>query len=252
MKIKKLLLSAVMSITMAHMIAQVNVDVNLNIKHSVNGVSDFGRERHITVHSTPTEIDWIGEEDKLDYFINDLDVYFGRDNGSSTWKFQASEEDENNRNHVDSLWFKGFGSWLKDEYAKKTLAHQYETKGAMIMGTNPHPLYPTLSWYDNGSTWSGWQTKNVEASSEWVELYLDYAFRKYMGQPGEPLPTYWEVVNEIDMEFMTGKLLFSSYEHIWEYHNLVKKALDERLGEKAPKVGGMTWGHHLLSTITNR
>ncbi|WP_068471983.1 Ig-like domain-containing protein [Saccharicrinis aurantiacus] len=244
MKIKKLLLSAVMSITMAHMIAQVNVDVNLNIKHSVNGVSDFGRERHITVHSTPTEIDWIGEEDKLDYFINDLDVYFGRDNGSSTWKFQASEEDENNRNHVDSLWFKGFGSWLKDEYAKKTIAHQYETKGAMIMGTNPHPLYPTLSWYDNGSTWSGWQPKNVETSSEWVELYLDYAFRKYMGQPGEPLPTYWEVVNEIDMEFMTGKLLFSSYEHIWEYHNLVKKALDERLGEKAPKVGGMTWGQH--------
>ncbi|AZQ65561.1 hypothetical protein EI427_25445 [Flammeovirga pectinis] len=29
---------------------EINVDVNLNIIHSVEGVSDFGRERHKIVH----------------------------------------------------------------------------------------------------------------------------------------------------------------------------------------------------------
>lgn len=52
----------------------VQVDVNLNMVHSVDGISDFGRDRHITVHSASTDRDWDGQEDKLDYFINDLDV----------------------------------------------------------------------------------------------------------------------------------------------------------------------------------
>ena len=50
--------------------AQVNVGVKLDTKHSVGGVSDFGRERHITVHSSLSESDWVGEEDKLDYRNN--------------------------------------------------------------------------------------------------------------------------------------------------------------------------------------
>ena len=51
-----------------HLMAQtVDVDVNWNIEHRVGGISDFGRERHITVHSCLIENDWNGEEDKLDY-----------------------------------------------------------------------------------------------------------------------------------------------------------------------------------------
>ena len=71
-------------------LAQTNVSVNWNMKHSVNGVSDFNREKHITLHSALGEPDWNGEYDKMNYLMNDLDVYFGRDNGSSTWKFKAT------------------------------------------------------------------------------------------------------------------------------------------------------------------
>ena len=46
---------------------------------SVNGVSNFGRERRMTIHSDLQEGDWKGHEDKLNYLINDLDVYFGRE-----------------------------------------------------------------------------------------------------------------------------------------------------------------------------
>ena len=86
MKKSLLALSLTSLIGASQLSSQVSVSVNFNIKHEVGGVSDFGRERHITVHSTLGENDWTGEYDKMDYLMNDLDVYFGRDNGSSNWR----------------------------------------------------------------------------------------------------------------------------------------------------------------------
>nr|WP_010925629.1 Ig-like domain-containing protein [Microscilla sp. PRE1]AAK62837.1 MS115, putative beta-agarase precursor [Microscilla sp. PRE1] len=227
----------------------VQVDVNLNVKHSVGGVSDFGRDRHMTVHSSLTEPDWQGEEAKMDYLLTDLDTYLGRDNGSATWKFASTPQDPNNPHHpsVDSM--QAFGDWLKGEYESLTNRHQYESRASgMIMGTNAHPTYPTLSWYANGSTWTDpqWQPKDVQTSADWVTEYLDKFFAHSPSVDGEPLPKYWEVVNEPDMEYMTGKFMVTSQEKIWEYHNLVAQGVKERLGTDAPLIGGMTWGLHDL------
>ncbi|WP_298532767.1 Ig-like domain-containing protein [uncultured Algibacter sp.] len=222
----------------------IEIDVNLNIEHSVDGISDFSRERHINVHSTPTENDWIGEEDKLHYLIQDLDVYFGRDNGSSTWKFKLTPQDASRPAKADLDWMVTEGNRLKTLYETERLAHQYKNKGHMIMGTNPHPLYPTLSWNGDGVTDTGWQPYDVDTSAEWVVQYLDKYFAQNNGDSGEPLPTYWEVVNEIDMLMMTGVMTCTSQEKIWEYHNLVAEGIKQRLGSKAPKIGGMTWGLH--------
>ncbi len=223
---------------------EVQVDLNLNVIHSVDNVSDFGRERHMIVHSTPTDADWIGEEDKRSYLIDDLNVYFGRDNGSATWKFNNTPADPNRPHYPDMEWMKTEALRLKKLYDEQNLAHQYEYKGPMIMGTNPHPTYPTLSWHTDGMTWTGWQPQDVETSVDWVVQYLDHYFQEHPGGSGEPMPTYWEVVNEIDMLMMTGHLTFTSIEQIWKYHNLVAKGVKERLGSKAPQVGGMTWGMH--------
>lgn len=227
------------------MAQSVDVDVNWNIKHSVGGVSDFGRERHITVHSSLTDVDWDGEEDKMDYLMNDLDVYFGRDNGASTWKFKASVEDPNRPNHADLAAMADYGEFLKGDYDAMTSRLPYESRQQeMIMGTNPHPLYPTLSWYENGSTWDGWQPMDVETSVEWVVNYLDFYFKKKGESSGEKLPMYWEVINEPDMTLMTGQFMVSSWESLWKYHNLVAAGVRERMGDDAPLIGGMTWGLH--------
>ena len=59
---------------------------------------------------------------------------------------------------------------------------------------------------------------------------------------------YWEVINEPDMVVNNihtwGGLNWasSSWEALWEYSSIVAKGVKERLGYKAPKVGGMTWG----------
>ncbi|NME69318.1 Ig-like domain-containing protein [Flammeovirga aprica] len=226
----------------------VNVDVNLNIKHSVNGVSEFEREKYMTLHGTAFETDWDGEEDKLDYLLNKLDTYFGRDTGSATWKFSATEEDPNRPNRPSLEHMNELGTWLKGEYEKDYLTHQYEKKSReLIGGTNPHPTYPTLSWNGDGVTWTGWQPMDVDVSAEWVVNYLDMFFRKTEGGQGEPLPGYWEVINEPDMPMMTGHMTCTSQEKIWEYHNLVAQGVKERFGADnpyRPKIGGMTWGLH--------
>ncbi|QBG45895.1 hypothetical protein EGM51_00150 [Verrucomicrobia bacterium S94] len=224
----------------------VNVDVNWNIEYSVNGISDFGRERHITVHSAIRDPDWEGEEDKLDYLMNDLDVYFGRDNGSATWKFQATPEDPERPNMADTNWLANFDAWWKTQYDADLDWHRYEARGQeMIMGHNPHPVYPTLSWYPNGFA-DGWQPLDVETSAEWIIEYMDTAFRRPGESSGELPPKYWEVINEPDMELMTGQFMVSNWESLWEYHNLVATGIRERMGEDAPLIGGMTWGLHDL------
>lgn len=233
----------------------VEVDVNVDIKHSVNGVSDFGRERHITIHSNLYEGDWNGELDKAKYLIDDLDVYFGRDNGTSSFLFGFSPADTErpNKHDRDSLtnmleFWRGF---FEDRLVDENRVQFKDKIQSMIMGTNPHPTYPTLSYgHPSGSVWgrengSIWIPQDIETSAEWVVQYMDEFFTQNAGNE-MPMPKYWEVVNEPDFVLNTGQFMMSSWEDIFEYHNLVAKGIKEKLGSRAPKIGGMTWGLHDL------
>ncbi|WP_027330212.1 carbohydrate-binding protein [Marinimicrobium agarilyticum] len=224
----------------------VTVNVNANIEHIVNGVSDFGRDRHMTMHSTVFEQDWNGHTDKLNYVLNTLDVYFGRDNGSATWKFGETPEDEQRPNHADLEWMVTRGEELRQLYENTPLYDRFpESKTEMIAGTNPHPTYPTLSWYSTGFTNTDWQPKDIQTSAEWMGQYLEQYFaHSGNGNVGEPMPTFWEVINEPDMKMKTGAFMVTNQEAIWEYHNLVANQIRSRLGSEAPMIGGMTWGQH--------
>jgi uncharacterized protein YjdB len=229
----------------------VNVDVNLNMKHSVDNVSDFGRDRHMTIHSSATEGDWKGEEDKLDYLINDLGVYFGRETGSATWKMLGVEEDPNNAGWPHETQMIEHGNGLKKwiSSAEFVPRNQYKSKSNnMIMGINDFsPMYSNLSWYPTfGKGKDGWFVKDTDAAAEWVSLYLDHYFAKSPGENGDPLPKYWECYNEPDMNFMNPSfgMIVSSLEKNWEYHKLIAQNVRARLGDKAPKIGGMTQGQH--------
>ncbi len=253
MKLKRILIPICLALMLQNAMAQVNVDINLNIKHSVEGVSDFGRERHMTLHSSLTERDWEGHEDMMDYLINDLDVYFGRDNGSAGWKNSLVTEDPNKPNWPDLDYLKSYGTGLKQWYETDAFGarRQYEGKSKnMIMGITPHPNYPTLDWHAGGpgrvsaGTDNEWQVLDVKASAYWMAHYLDNHFSKG-GGIGEPLPGYWECINEPDMEmFGWFKMFVTSPELLWEYHNETAKVMKEVLGNNAPKIGGMTWGQH--------
>ena len=60
-------------------------------------------------------------------------------------------------------------------------------------------------------------------------------------------PMFWEVTNEPDMIVNArNKFFLSSWESIFEYHNLVAERVRKRMGDRAPLIGGMTWGLHDL------
>ncbi|MDO6758789.1 Ig-like domain-containing protein [Tamlana sp. 2_MG-2023] len=221
------------------------------MKHSVDNVSDFGRERHMTIHSTPFENDWNGEEDKLDYLINDLGVYFGRETGSATWKMQGVEEDPNNPGWANEAQMVEHSNGLKawESSADFISRQQYVSKtNNMIMGINDtSPMYSNLSWFPGfGKGKDGWFVKDVDAAADWVGKYMDHYFAKSPGAPGNKLPKYWECYNEPDMNFMNPSfgMIVSSLEKNWEYHKLVAQEVRDRLGSQAPLIGGMTQGQH--------
>ncbi|MFY0601568.1 MAG: Ig-like domain-containing protein [Cyclobacteriaceae bacterium] len=235
----------------------VEVDVNENIKHSVGGISDFGRERHITAHASIFEADYEGELNRVDEFINDLDVTLGRDNGTASFLFQFTPADENRPNKHDPDSLTQLLDFWKGEYQRRLEDRgllQYKNQITTIMGTNPHPTYPTLSYYDNGISGSVWGRENgqtwipqdIETSAEWMVQFMDEFYVDDVSEDGQVMPEYWEVVNEPDFPLNTGQFMMSSWEDIFEYHNLVATGIKQRLGSRAPKIGGMTWGSHDL------
>lgn len=232
------------------------VDVNLDVKHVVREVSDFGRDRHITVHSNLTESDWVGEADAMNYLMNELDVYFGRDNGQASWIFRATPQDPDRPNRPDLSEMPPFGKWYKDFYDNiepERRAYEWRS-GEMIMGGNPKALYPTLSYREDSLAGVDDETgkyilRDSEPVAEWVAEYLASFFRGEGATSGMPLPKYWEVINEPDMELNArGHFMMSSWEALFEHHNLVAQRIRSKLGDRAPLIGGMTWGLHDLGS----
>nr|AXP07849.1 beta-agarase [uncultured bacterium] len=227
----------------------IHVDVNLDMMHQTGDVSTFNRERNINVHSSLIENEWQGEEEKLNYLINDLNVWFGRDNGAATWCFKQTPKHPSVDAYPDLQWMETEGLRLRNYFSQRfSNADKMGRKNSMrIMGTNPHTTYPCLTPYSG--YWSGrpgslWYPTEIETSSDWVVNYLENYFAQNENSVGEALPRYWEVMNEPDHLLNTNNIMFSSWEELWAYHNLVAQKVKQRLGDKAPLIGGMAFGYH--------
>ncbi len=61
------------------------------------------------MHASLTSGDWNGEEDKMEYLLNDLDVYLVRDNGFMGWYMNQSLEDPNRSGYVDPNYMRNRG-----------------------------------------------------------------------------------------------------------------------------------------------
>ncbi|WP_096085680.1 Ig-like domain-containing protein [Agaribacterium haliotis] len=244
--------------------AAVQVDINADIKHSVNGVNQFDRKRRITMHASPIENEWIGEKEKYDYLM-ELGVHFGRDAGTSMWYFQQTEGDASQPPAADDYFPWGH----LDEFSRESLtsamdgyhwnlqtkyedAHEYFDRSEYMIGASqPRPAMPnwsTYSWFGGAlNSENPWRPRTMEQAAEWYAAFLQEAYLRDTGDDAVlPMPRYWEVVNEPDMQMNTtgheGHL--STWEELFRYHNVVADVVRARLGNDAPLIGGMTWGLH--------
>lgn len=122
--------------------AQVAVDVNLDMTHSVNGTSRFDRSKFIVLHADLTERDWDSPEQRAS-FLNDYDVYLGRNNGMIPWEYNQSTPDPARPGHPSSAAIAQRGQVSISNFNQNegAAALRHRTRGMMIGGQEAN--YPT-------------------------------------------------------------------------------------------------------------
>ncbi len=204
-----------------------NVIVNLNMEHSVNGVSELDRNKFFILHHSIDDPDWDSAEQRKS-FLTENDVYLGRSTGGISWNFRQTDEDPQKSGWPDIKNIQKRGAESKIAYAKDVAGHQFEDKAKMmVIGGQPMKVYP------NGQlTPKGWAYENYDAVAEFYAHYLK-EFYGEGGKSGEPRPQYVEVLNE---PFVKTRKIGTTTKKLSEFHNVVAKRIKEINPEI--KVGG--------------
>lgn len=232
----KLIIGVFLCFTYFPFYAQVSVDVNLNVKHTVGNISEFDRSKFITIHANQIEGEWDGDNftsDLRDDFLNGYDVYLGRDTGGITWNLNNMEEDPARAGFADPAKIASKGLIARNNYASKPNLHPYENRKNHVIAGQLHPFWTGESQRATSNT--GWKLASATATGEYMGRY----FNEFHGDNGQEEPTWVEVINEPAYEALGGKKNFTnSLQEIADFHVEVADAV--RVQNPNLKIGGYT------------
>lgn len=221
-----------------------DVEMNLNVRHTVGGVSEFDRSKFVTIHSSHTDGDW-GERygpnftnDVLADFIQQSDAYFGRDTGYVTGQLRRTIEEDPAKpgwaRVTGSTWsIDHQGQYQRNNYNAKTSIHSYEDRlDGYVIGAQFRPFWPDGTLTGDASKFPQWTISQTDTVTEPIGSasgnYMGHFMNHFYGsdsQVGHPLPTYVEVMNEPDWPLFEspGDPAYgtSSPAELWKYHNSV-------------------------------
>jgi len=154
--------------------AVVEVEVNVNVRHTVGEVSTFDRSKFITIHSSHTDREWTdfyrGEDNFTDDLLADFilgnDVYFGRDTGYISYYLRnLVGEDPSNQGWArlsgspDSIT--NVGANARSAYDLRSSIHPYASRNEGVMAAQ----YTTF-WPDGTPTNKGWAFSQTNTAAE--------------------------------------------------------------------------------------
>lgn len=221
--------------------AKSTIDVNIDVKHQVGGESTFDREKFMVIHSANIEPDWIGESEKKDYLLNQLDTYFARETGSMKYQVNQIEEDPARTGYAHPSGMITAGAQAINNYkntldSKNLRSFEHRAMG-MVTAAQDVPFYP-----GSGVTQKGWTFTSMVPFGHSTGEFMGRFLRDYFGSGGDtgrPMPKFIELMNEpvwplVDMGYHGG----GSINDIFTYHlsaaNEIKKFVPDA------KVGGFT------------
>ncbi|MEZ9311010.1 hypothetical protein AB4205_07820 [Vibrio sp. 10N.286.49.F3] len=217
--------------------ASSQVYVDLNVKHEVGGISEFDRSKYIVMHSKITEPDWEGEDIKLRYLLDNLDVYFGRDNGTMPLHATMVEQDPNRPGYADpqSMAELGESHRIKNYGEKLARHHQYDDRFEAMIGGQIHQF-----WIGEHKGKGGWTFKNTDAVGEFMGRFLNNFYREEGELPakGHKRPKYVEILNEPLYELVT--VHGNDPVDTFIYHNEVAESFRKYVDDDSVMIGGYT------------
>ncbi|EWH09595.1 agarase [Catenovulum agarivorans DS-2] len=244
----------------------VQVDINLDTKHSLNGFDSFDRQKYITIHATQTEPDW-GENDGhsanaankdpdlMLNFVNNYDVYYGRETGGNKWHLRNVQEDTSKPGFVDEASMAKRGSdtkWGYSNFSKKINqdARAAEDRGLdLIIGAQQHPYWPEGTLV-NAIGSNDWAFSTTDTSAEplgtatghYLAHYLAKFFKQENDTQGQPKPKYFEIMNEPLYDLTTVRSGSDRVDPatIFEFHNTVAAEIKKLPENSDILVGGYT------------
>ncbi|REE00199.1 T9SS type A sorting domain-containing protein [Marinoscillum furvescens] len=214
--------------------AQDTVDVNVHVKHAVNGYADFDRSRHIIFHEDIDGNEWESDQQKIDLYEG-YDVYAGRNNGGIVWEWNNTKEDPNKAGWPSVDYMSERAVNTKNGYANKTKIHSLEHRYSNMMIGGQEHMYPHGQATRNDLVYAG-----HEATAEFYTHYLDKFFGTG-GSTGKVKPRFLEVLNE---PFVKANKLNTTRTEIARFHNVVA----QRVKELNPEVmvGGYSAAHPMF------
>lgn len=216
-KIAFLILVAIFSITKIN--AQVQVDVNLNVKHIVGDKSEFDRNKYITLHAGLNDKEW--PSDKIgNQFLEEYDVYLGRNNGSLPFRIRQIGEDPNKKGWPNVADIKTLGKKVQSTWADENTVNSSLQKRNDFMIGGQFNNYPDGKPIKTCCGKSAWTMESNEASAEFYAHFLKEAF----GGKGENKPKYLEVINE---PFVKANKYGTTRQKLSEFHSAVAKRVKE-------------------------
>lgn len=229
---KSIIAALALSCAVISVKAQDTVRINLNFKRITEGASAFDRSKYMVIHDDLDGNEWESDVQKKQ-FLEDYDVYFGRNNGGIVWEWNNTRPDPNRAGWPDISYMTQRGNSAKNSYASKTFTHQFESRYKHMMIGGQEHMFP----HGQATSRGGLVYEGFEATAEFYAHYLDKFFGSG-GTTGKPKPQMLEVINE---PFVKVNSLGTTREEMSRYHNVVAK----RVKELNPDVlvGGYTAAH---------
>ncbi|WP_309016635.1 Ig-like domain-containing protein [Pelagicoccus sp. SDUM812003] len=216
----------------------VDVTLDFGVRRDVGTSSEFDRSKFMVLHANIAEQGLRGEKEKVEYLLNELDLYLGRDNGSIVWYYNQSRQDPDRAGFVDPGFMMEEGERVRREVYGKELEywHQFESRADVMIGAQYTPFWPGS--FTQPATGEGWGPTTAESTGEYMGRFISEFYRE-PGEPtseGQPPPRLVEVMNEPLYHFVDeGE---ETPLEVFEFHNTV--AAEIRKFAPEALIGGYT------------
>ncbi|ANQ51569.1 T9SS type A sorting domain-containing protein [Flammeovirga sp. MY04] len=228
------------SLIPAHLFAQNIIDVNIDVKHSIEGLSEFDRDKYVTIHAGMREGDWDNAaSDPTDIrndLLNNKNVFLGRDTGHISWILRGvAKQDPNRPGFADTTFLAQEAVSYRNKYS--TYSNYAHKNKSWVLGAQLHPFWP-----DGQKTNLGWALSQTDTEEEPLgtatgEYIAHYIKEFYKDQNEEETPKYFEVINEPVWHLVDYGS--TDIKKIFEFHNTVAREIRKVNGDKV-EIGGYT------------